>query len=144
MAAADKVAMPKQGTASYVTYYTSRSLANLDMGEIGNEQLVELVGITRNLDGQRVFDNMAARCIYYRADNGGKVAGSGACTETDGDGDRVYLTFDVGARVTTLVGGTGKYQGISGTAQFTPKFLPQPGQGLGAVILEHKVTWQYK
>ncbi|WP_157040324.1 hypothetical protein [Polaromonas naphthalenivorans] len=44
----------------------------------------------------------------------------------------------------TLIGGTGKYKGISGTAPYTISPLPAPGQGLGAIALEHKVSWQFK
>ena len=119
--AADKVQIPQQGTATYVTYYTSRSLASLDMGQLGAEAMMEMVEI-------------AVREI--------KLKGGGACTETDSDGDKVFSTFDTGAH--TLIGGTGKYQGISGTAPFTVSPLPSPGQGLGAIAVEHKVTWQLK
>ncbi len=144
VASAEKLQMPQQGTATYVTYYTSRSLANLDMGEIGSEALLELVGVTRNTDGQQFFDNMTVRCLFYREAVSGKVKGSGACIETDGDGDKVFTTFDAGALVHTLIGGTGKYKGISGTAPYTVHRLPAPGEGLGAVSVDHKVTWQFK
>ena len=144
VASAEKLQMPQQGTATYVTYYTSRSLANLDMGEVGSEALLELVGITRNTDGQKFFDNMAVRCIFYREAVGGKVRGNGACIETDSDGDKVFTTFDAAALVHTLIGGTGKYKGISGTAPYTVNRLPAPGEGLGAISVDHKVTWQFK
>ena len=140
--AADKVQIPQQGTATYVTYYTSRSLASLDMGQLGAEAMMEMVGITRNTGGQKLFDNMSVRCLYYQETVGGKLKGGGACTETDSDGDKVFSTFDTGAH--TLIGGTGKYQGISGTSPFTVSPLPSPGQGLGAIAVEHKVTWQLK
>jgi hypothetical protein len=61
--AADKLS--QQGTASYVTYYTSRPLANLDMGEVGSQSLVELVGVTRNTSGSKAFDGMSVRCLFY-------------------------------------------------------------------------------
>lgn len=144
VASAQKLQMPQQGTATYVTYYTSRSLASLDMGEVGSEALLELVGVTRNTDGQKFFDNMTVRCILYHEAVGGGVKGNGACIETDSDGDKVFTTFDVGALVHTLIGGTGKYKGISGTAPYTTKRLPAPGEGLGAFIVEHKATWQFK
>jgi hypothetical protein len=140
--AADKPQISQQGTATYVTYYTSRPLANLDMGESGSQALVELLGGTRNTGGSRVFVNMGVRCLLYSETVGGKSKASGACTETDSDGDKVFTTFDSGAH--TLIGGTGKYKGISGTAPYTFSPLPAPGQGLGASVVEHKVTWQFK
>lgn len=143
-AMADKAQMPKQGTATYVTYYTSHSPASLDMSGVGEEALWELVGITSNADGQKLFDSMSVRCLYFHTAVGGKVGGVGACTETDMDGDKIFTTFDVAARVHTLIGGTGKYKGISGTAPHTVIRLSAPDQGLGATEVEHNVTWQFK
>ncbi|WP_175425751.1 hypothetical protein [Trinickia violacea] len=141
---ADKAQMPKQGTATYVTYYTSHSPASLDMGGVGEDALWEPVGITRNADGQKLFDSMSVRCLYFHTAMGGKVGGVGACTETDMDGDKIFTTFDAAARVHTLIGGTGKYKGISGTAPYTVIRLSAPDQGLGATEVEHNVTWQFK
>ena len=87
---------------------------------------------------------MSVRCLFYREAVGGKDKGSGACTETDSDGDKVFSTFDAGTRIHTLIGGTGKYKGISGTAPITVTPLPAPGPGLGAIVVEHRVTWQFK
>jgi hypothetical protein len=141
---AQQLQIPKQGTASYVTYYTGRSLTSLNMGEVGSEALGEIVGITRNTDGQKFFDNMTVRCILYSQTLGGKRKANGACTETDSDGDKVFTTFDSGTMMHTLIGGTGKYKGISGTAPYTSKVLPPPGEGLSASIVDHKVTWEFK
>jgi hypothetical protein len=64
----------------------------------------------------------------------------GACKETDKDGDYTSTTFDSKAHY--LIGGTGKYQGITGEAPFTVESLPAPGEGLGALIIPHEVTWK--
>jgi hypothetical protein len=141
---AQQLQMPQQGTTTYVTYYTGRSLANLNMGEVGSGGLAELVGITRNTDGQKFFDNMSVRCIVYRETVGGKGKANGACIETDSDGDKVFTTFETGTMTHILIGGTGKYKGISGTEPYTLKYLPAPGEGLTASIADHKVTWQFK
>ncbi len=145
VASAQQVQLPQQGTTTYATYYTTRILTTLNMGDVGSEDLRELVGITRNTDGQKFFDGMTVRCIAY-AETLGKVADTnGACIETDSDGDKVFTTFKGGSvRLHTLVGGTGKYKGISGTAAYTGKPLPSPGEGYLAAIVEHKVTWQFK
>ncbi len=65
IASADKLQLPRQGAVTYVTYYTSHPLANLDMGELGTEALVEVVGITRSSDGQESFNQMSVRCLFY-------------------------------------------------------------------------------
>jgi len=142
--AADKLQIPQQGSANYVTYYVTHPLTSLNMGEAGFRALVEAVGITRNMDGKPLFDKMAVRCLFYSEVVGGKAAGNGACTETDGDSDEVFTTFDAAAKVHTLRGGTGKYKGISGRATYTLSTLPAPGPGWGAIMVEHKLTWQFK
>jgi hypothetical protein len=138
-AAADPVAMPKQGTTTYATYYTSLVLAQLDMGDAGNEQLIELFGTTRNMDGQKLFDNMAVHCLFSRGTIGGKVGDLGACSIADGDADKVYTTFDTATGVQELIGGTGKYKGISGTA---PNTALGPWLSWGSSVA--KVTWQFR
>ena len=144
VALAQQLQMPKQGTTAYVTYYTSRFLSRLNMGEMGSEWLGELVGVTRNTDGQKFFDSMTVRCIYYFEAVMGSRKHNGACIETDSDGDKVYTTFEGETMTHTLIGGTGKYIGISGTAAYTSKELPAPGEGLTANITEHKLTWKLK
>ena len=67
----------------------------------------------------------------------------GTCAETDNDGDEIYSTFQFkGSGGThTFVGGTGKYAGLSGTADFTAQSVKSP-DGRGMVIVRHKATWQ--
>jgi hypothetical protein len=138
-ATADPVSLLKQGTTIYATYYTSLALAQLDIGDTGNEQLIELFGTTRNIDGQKLFDNMAVHCLYSRGTISGKVVDSGACTVTDSDGDKVYTTFDTAARVQTVNGGTGKYKGILGTAPYTAL---SSWLSWGSSVV--KVTWEFR
>ena len=141
-AAADKITLPPQGSTTYVTYYTSQSLAALEMGDVGTGAMLQMTGVTRNTDGQKAFDNMSVRCLLYRETLGGKAQSGGTCVEIDAEGDKVFTTF--AGNLHTLVGGTGKYKGIAGTAPFTFAGLPSPGTGMGAMTVEHKVSWQIK
>jgi hypothetical protein len=143
-ASAQQVQMPQQGTTTYVTYFHIRILTTLNMGDVGSEDLRELVGITQNIDGQKFFDGMTVRCIQYEETLGRVVDYSGACVETDSDGDKVFSTYKRSGRLHTLVGGTGKYKGISGTGSYTGKKLSSPGEGYLAHIVELKLTWQFK
>jgi hypothetical protein len=111
------------------------------MGDQGNDEIVEGFGITRNTSGQKSFDNMSVHCVFYYGEHGGKGDAKGACTETDADGDKVFTTFVVGTH--TLIGGTGKYKGITGAASFTVNpHLQPPAAGTVAVEVDHKVTWK--
>lgn len=139
MAAGELVSIPNRGTTTYVTYYTGLALANLDMSDTGDALLIELFGITRNMDEQKLFNDMSVHCLCYRVDGSGRIGGSGACTMTDKDGDQVYTTFDVTAQVHTLIGGSGKYKGISGAAPYT---TPGPRLNWGSSVA--KLTWQFR
>lgn len=72
-ASAEQYQMPKEGRTNYVIYYTGRLLASMNMGDVGSQALVELVGVSRNTDGQKYFDNMAVRCLVYRETVAGKL-----------------------------------------------------------------------
>ncbi|MFP4894648.1 hypothetical protein [Paraburkholderia sp. EG304] len=133
---------PHQGNTTYVTYYLNHLLANIDMGDEGSDSVIEGFGITRNTSGQKTFDGMSVHCVFYYGVRGGKETAQGACTEMDADGDKVFTTFVAGAH--TLIGGTGKYQGITGSATFSASPLRPPAPGTFAVEIDHKVSWKLK
>lgn len=141
----DKIQIAPQGSTSYVTYYTTQPLGMLDLGDAAsNGVLVQMTGVTRNLSGQKAFDNMSVRCVGYHETLAGKLQAQGSCVEIDAEGDKVFATYVAG--VHTLIGGTGKYKGISGTAPFAViSRLPSTGAGIGvAIAVEHKVSWQVR
>jgi hypothetical protein len=138
--AADK--LPPQGIASYVSYYTARPLSVVDMGELGSQAVSELVGLTRNTGGvAKAFDNMSARCISHRETLGGRTRIAGSCIETDNDGDKVFTTFEGTSH--TIVGGTGKYKGLTGVASYTVVPAPPAAPGVNVFAADHKVTWKF-
>lgn len=143
LASAEVARLAAQGSATYVTYYSTQVLNSLDMGEASSGTVLQFTGINRNAEGSKAFDNMAVRCVAYNETQAGKVQVSGSCVETDADGDKVFVTFAAGAH--TIVGGTGKYKGISGSAPYTVVGrLPSTGPGIGALVVEHRVSWQFK
>jgi hypothetical protein len=143
LASAQVARLAPQGSATYVTYYSTQALGALDMGDLGSGTVSQFSGVTRSSDGAKAFDNMSVRCVAYNEMLGGKLQASGSCVEIDADSDKVFTTFAAG--VHTIVGGTGKYKGISGSAPFTViSRLPSPGTGMGALAVEHRVSWQFK
>jgi hypothetical protein len=106
-----------------------RTLSEVKMVEDSTMAVAELVGITRNPDGQPHFDNLVVRCLVNIRTLKGETELYGACRETDADGDSTSTTFDSKAHY--FIGGTGKYKGITGTAPFTVQALKSPGEGLG-------------
>jgi hypothetical protein len=143
VASAQVARLAPQGSTTYVIYYSTQVLNALDMSETGSGTLLQLSGITRNADASKAFDNMSVRCVAYNETLAGKAQVSGSCVEVDADGDKVFTTFAGG--VHTLQGGTGKYKGISGSAPFTVvSRLPSPGSGMGALVVEHRQSWQFR
>ncbi len=81
-----------------------------------------------------MFDKMSARCAALNVASGAKKYIDGACVLTDADGHKIFSTFDTrdldksqpkmdcGTHVIT--GGTGKYQGISGSEPFACLNMP--------------------
>ena len=134
--------MPQKGTTNYATYYTFHKRAELKMEGTGYQAIEEIVGITLNTDGKPLFDQMSVKCVGYIQEVKEEWTWNGACIETDIDGDQVFTTCD--KEVHYLVGGTGKYKGISGAAPFTPNTIKDIGPDTRAAIVDHEVTWEFK
>jgi hypothetical protein len=132
--------LPPSGTTHFTTYFSVHPAHVVDMVEDSSITVAELTGITVNPDGEPYFHNMVVRCLVSIRVVKGEQDLYGACKETDKDGDSTSTTFDSKAHY--FIGGTGKYQGITGEAPFTIESLPSPGDDLGALIIPHEVTWK--
>jgi hypothetical protein len=64
----------------------------------------------------------------------------GACSKTDGD--ILFTSFDGPAG--KLLGGTGKYAGMTGSAVFSLKPEPPSEEGKIAFSVKHEVSWALK
>jgi hypothetical protein len=131
--------VPPEGATTYVTNYAGRVIDVATLGDGASETLVEATGVSRNALGQPVFDNMRARCLVLSRVIGGESSNvAGACSETDSDGDIVFTSFEGDAH--NLIGGTGKYKGISGSARYslTPE-ASEPGRI--AYSVKQDVIW---
>ena len=132
--------LPPSGTTHFTTYFSVHPAHVVEMVEDSSITVAELVGITVNPDGEPHFHNMVVRCLVTIRVVKGEQDLYGACKETDKDGDYTSTTFDSKAHY--FIGGTGKYEGITGEAPFTIEALPSPGDDRGALIIPHEVTWK--
>ena len=132
---------PKSGEAEYDTYYVFENLVTIDGGAaIG--AIDDFTGITRNIKGEGPFHDMSVHCLMHWTLVGEKWDGDGSCVETDRDGDHVFTTFDAEAHY--LVGGTGKYRGITGKAPYTVDNLHDAVGSRNARVVNHRVSWEIK
>lgn len=134
--------VPQKGTTNYATYYTMHKRAALNMEGTGAQAIEEIVGITRNSEGKPLFDQMSVKCVGYIQVVKEEWTWNGACIETDKDGDQVFTTYD--KEVHYLVGGTGKYKGISGTAPYKVNSVKDITPDTRAAIVDHEVTWEFE
>ena len=69
-------------------------MQNLDISGFGTATLLEAVGTTENLKGEKMLDKMWARCMALSVASGPKKYIDGACVLADADGDKIFSTFD--------------------------------------------------
>ena len=132
---------PKTGSAEYDTYYVENDVAKIDSGA-GTGAIFDMTGITRNVKGEGPFHDMSVRCLGHTSSVGETFHYSGSCVETDKDGDNVFTTFDDNNHY--LMGGTGKYKGITGKIPYTYVDLHETVGGRPASVVNHKATWEIK
>ena len=147
----------KKGKTSYVTHFVFHPLSSIDVPNVGKATVLEAVGPTENMKGEKMLDKMKAKCTAVSIDSVGKKYIDGACQLTDSEGDIVFSTFDTrdldksqpemdcGTHIIT--GGTGKYAGITGREPFKCITKPTPAgepSGSFAIDTPHNTTWEVK
>lgn len=139
---ANAAELPREGTDLYTTTYVTSSFTNMKVGE-RSITIYDSSGVTRNDAGGPMFNNMGTRCLGMRDAFDSEPLNRGTCIDIDGDGDQVFSTYEAkglkGKHV--FVGGTGKYAGITGEADYTYQPLKGP-DGRGMNIVPHKAIWK--
>ena len=109
-------ALPESGAAKLAAYQICRPLAVVDMGPSGSQSATECNGIVKNMDGAKMPDNLAIRCLEDTSARPGAYKYSGTCVQSDADGDKLFMTYD-GLKTGQIkwIGGTGKYKDVLGT-----------------------------
>jgi hypothetical protein len=129
---------------------------NLDISGLGTATLLEAVGTTENLKGEKMLDKMWARCMALSVASGPKKYIDGACVLADADGDKIFSTFDtrdldksqpdMNCGTHIITGGTGKYKGITGSEPFACNGLPALAGdgGYTSMDIPHNTSWEIK
>jgi hypothetical protein len=136
---------PVSGAAKLAAYSVCRSAVIVDMGPVGSNSSAECTGIVKTLDGSKVLDNLAMRCIEGAQARHDGYAFSGTCIQTDGDGDKIFMTYE-GPETGTIewIGGTGKYQDIVGKGTWSVADAPGNSAQLFAFTFTYDVNWTSK
>ena len=146
----------KKGTTPYVTHFIFRPVQSLEVPGLGTATLLEALGTTQNMKGEKMFDKMSARCTALSVDSGSKKYIDGACVLADTDGDKVFSTFDtrdvdrsqptMNCGTHIITGGTGKYKGITGSEPFACNAMPAlaGAGGYTSMDIPHNTAWEIK
>ncbi len=136
---------PITGEAKLAAYAVCRSAAIVDMGPVGSNSSAECTGVVRTRDGSKLLDNLAIRCLEESRARPDGYAFTGTCIETDGDGDRLYMTYEgpEGGDI-ALLGGTGKYKDLTGKGTWSVADAPGNTANLFAFTLTYDVNWTTK
>ena len=126
--------LPRSGKVRLQIAQVQYASRDLQLDHDTGSGSIEFAGVTRNLEGQPWLDRMTQRCTgqYYRADVNPPAA-NGACLYTDLLGDRMIVAYrGTGPRagVQRIIGGTGRYAGITGQGSYTTTKLRPPTVGL--------------
>jgi hypothetical protein len=133
---------PKSGSTKATGYLTAAITDQLDGWDADwQPENYVLTGIIRNETDGGPFDKSFLRCIGVEAMVAGKYWDNGTCTETDTDGDKIFITYGVGTF--TFVGGTGKYKGITGGGTNSGSPIFQDKKNAAYVVVFEK-TWEMK
>jgi len=134
--------LPKQGTDSYTTVYVSISSVTMKVGD-RTIRSYESAGVSRNDNGGPMFNDRGVRCVGTVEIAGNQSTNRGACVDTDKDGDEIFSNYEAKgmAGSHTFVGGTGKYAGMTGTAEYTAEPVKSP-DGRPLSIVRHKASWK--
>ena len=136
---------PTTGSAKVAAYTVCRSLLIIDMGTVGSQSSADCVGIVKNKEAAKTFDNLAIHCLEESQARPAGYKFVGTCVEADADGDKIFLTYEgPESGPMSLIGGTGKYAGIEGSGTWTVTDAPGNTASQFLFTLDYSVEWKAK
>jgi hypothetical protein len=118
------------------------------MGSRAGFGSMEFGGITRNMDGKSWFDRMTEYCTgQYYWGAGNSQPSNGSCLYLDADGDQVMVNWTSTGNydgMKQIVGGTGKYAGITGKGAYNGTQLKTAATGTDYFLTDVELDFQLK
>lgn len=135
----------RAGSAKVAAYTVCRSLGIIDMEKVGSQSSADCVGIVKNKESAKTFDNLAIHCLEESRARADGYKFNGTCIETDADGDKIFLTYEgPESGPVSLIGGTGKYLGIDGSGTWAVTDAPGNTASQFLFTLDYNVDWRFK
>ena len=134
--------LPKSGSTKATGYQTFVFADALDGWDTAFQpDIFVMTAVIRNEKEGGPFDKNTMRCVGQEAIIAGAYKNSGTCTETDTDGDKMFIAF--GSGTFTYLSGTGKYKGITGGGTIRSEIVFQ-GPKSRATISSYEKHWEIK
>ena len=114
--------LPKEGSYDYTACWSGVN-NTITFSKTHTASSYEMTGTTRSNPPEGMFDKNSFRCVGVNASLGGKNTGSTVCEAIDVDGDKRLSNFTLagdGSLTREVVGGTGKYEGMTMTGTVHP------------------------
>jgi hypothetical protein len=115
-----------------------QNIAELDSADGTKTYVIEAFEFHVGKQPDDLFHDTSSRCLGYGtySADGGSVKEIGRCTLVDADGDQIFEEYEIeltgpndhNPAKATILGGTGKYKGISGTLTAKAEILPPLGK----------------
>ena len=114
--------LPKEGSYDYTACWSGVT-NTITFSKTHTASSYEMIGAIRSDPPDGMFDKNSFRCVGINASLGGKNTGSTLCEAMDVDGDKRLSNFSLasdGSLTREIVGGTGKYEGMTMTGTIHP------------------------
>jgi hypothetical protein len=139
---------PKEGTSSS-TWFHSSKVSTLAMGQeilqVNFEGTCIAIGDTPN----DLFHNISCQGMGSLYAVTGDYDQRGLCVAVRPDGDKIYFSYKhagklgaSGKGTTVIVGGTGKFTGLTGNGEYTIMSLRPVAEGTGQSIVKWKTGYK--
>lgn len=140
--------MAKEGSGQGVTYFTSTSQV-LAQGKENFVANYDARGVSGSKDDTSPFYKASGQCVGTFRGIKGQFKELGLCTYTRPNGDKIFMSYEASGKlgapvkgISTIVGGTGECDGITGNGEFTRTSIKGPAEGIGASISESTLSWK--
>jgi hypothetical protein len=133
----------KEGTDKLVVHFVNgQSFSPMKQGEAvvytGDDYGIQ------SASAGSLFDNLGVRCVGFFRLDGDKTAGNGYCVKGDKDGNQYWEAFEnggLGKGTSKIVGGLGKFAGMTGDTDYTWELVSSPDDRARFVVSE-TVRWK--
>ena len=138
--------LPKTGTINFHTGWGKATGNDVEVARKRVQGAGVLTGVTFNDKGSGPLHQGAATCSYIYFAIDGQTKGKVICAFGDADGDRIFTESNSTATtdgsiggVNEIIGGTGKYTGITGRGPWKTKYPSRNGESWSIQQFEYRL-----